>query len=162
MSLRKVASVLVGLGLVIGLMGAGIGASFTDSASATANISVGTFGISISSTTLGAVPVNTGTPGNSVHTITYACPTVQSSAAATCPLQFTITNTGTMPATITVAGALGTGSDTAFSVIAVAAGPTTIPVGGHVDFNGGISWGVLGNGDLTKTASVVYTISAIQ
>ena len=35
MSLRKLATVLVGLGLVVGLVGAGVSAQFTDSATAT-------------------------------------------------------------------------------------------------------------------------------
>ena len=159
MSLRKIAGVLVGLGLIVGLMGAGIGATFTDTATATTNITVGTFGIQISSSTGGAV-IDTVGLGGWNHSVTYGCPTVNQSTSGTCPLQFTVTNMGSMPATITVAAALGNGSDAAFSAIAVAAGPTLIPVGGHVDFNGGVQWGTLVNSDLGKTASVVYTISA--
>jgi hypothetical protein len=142
---------------MVGLISSGVGASFTDSATAVANINVGTFGISISSTTSGAVVVNTGTAGSSVHTVTYSCPTIQSSAAGNCPLQFTIANTGSMPVTITVAASSPVAP---FTAVAVAAGPTVIAVGGHVDFNGGISWPTLTDANLGASASVTYTITA--
>jgi hypothetical protein len=38
MNLRKIAGVLVAGGLMVGLLGAGVGATFTDSATATANV----------------------------------------------------------------------------------------------------------------------------
>ena len=79
MSLRKVASVLVGLGLVIGLMGAGVGASFTDSATATANITSARFA-SPSARARGGV-VSQREPHRHLH----AAPTIQSSAAGRCP-----------------------------------------------------------------------------
>lgn len=157
MSMRKIAGLVMAFGLAIGLVGSGVGASFMDTATAVANINVGTFGVQISSSTSGAV-IDTVGLGGWNHSVTYACPAVQSSAAGTCPLQFTITNMGSMPATITVAAV--TSGDASFTATAVAAGPTVIPVGGHVDFTGGLSWGVLVNSDLGKSASVTYTITA--
>jgi hypothetical protein len=157
MSVRKIAGLLMAFGLTIGLIGGGVGAAFTDSATAVANINVGTFGITVSSATTGAVVVNTGTAGSDVHTVTYSCPTIQSSVAGSCALQFTVTNTGSMPLTITVAASSPAAP---FTAVAVAAGPTPIAVSGHVDFNGGIAWPVLTDAQLGMSTSVTYTITA--
>ena len=161
MSLRKIAGVLVGLGLVVGMMGAGIGASFVDSASATANIAVGTFGLSITSTTAGAVVVNTGTAGNSsVHTVTYDCPTILSSKPGSCPLQLTLTNTGTIPMTVAVAWNT---VPVPFQAIPMLnsyslAGGESKPIP-----QAGIMWGQqLTDANLGQTISITYTFTATQ
>ncbi len=153
MSLRKVAGLLMAFGLAVGLIGAGVGASFTDSATAVANINVGTFGISIDSTTPNAVVSNAN------HTVT--CPTVSimSSAAATAPCEFTVTSTGTINPTITITAttpaSLGTNAVT--SLLAI---PTPFVLTTPQSFNGGLSWGVLDNTALGQSSSITYTISA--
>ncbi len=43
MSIRKVVGLLAGFALAVGLIGAGVGASFTSSVTAQENIKVGTF-----------------------------------------------------------------------------------------------------------------------
>ena len=146
---RKLAVILTCLGLGVGLIGVGVRASFTDSATAQANIKVGTFGISISSSTPNAV-VN----GKS---ITLSAPDIQSSAAGSSPLEFTITNTGSMPATVNVGA---TSLSTPFSDLLGSQSQITIPVGGHHDYNGGISWTELGNQQLGQSVSITYTVSA--
>ena len=153
MSLRKVASVLVGLGLVIGLMGAGIGASFTDTATATANIHVGTFNIDISSTAPGVVTVD----GTSV---TYTCPTIQSSAAGSCAFPFTVTSTGSIPATVTVA--VTTAPASPFVDLLGSQAPVTLNQGQAHTYAGGVSWPELGNSNLGAATSITYTVSAVQ
>jgi hypothetical protein len=150
MSLRKFASVLVGLGLVVGLMGAGIGASFTDSATATTSIHVGTFNIDISSTAPGVVTVD----GTSV---TYTCPDIQSSAAGSCAFPFTITNTGSMAANITVSA---TTPASPFSDMLGAVTPFSLAGGAHHDFAAGIQWTELGQSNLNQQVQIVYTIGA--
>jgi predicted ribosomally synthesized peptide with SipW-like signal peptide len=148
---RKVAVILACLGLGVGLIGVGVRASFTDSAAATANIKVGQFGISISSTTPGAV-VNG-------KTVTLNSSDIQSSAAGSAPLEFTITNSGTMPATVNVSGS---SLSAPFSDQLGATSQVTIPAGGHQDYNGGIAWSELGNAQLGQSVSITYTVSASQ
>jgi hypothetical protein len=157
MALRKVAGLLIAFGLVVGLMGAGVGATFTDSATAVANINVGTFGIQITSSTTGAViDSSAGQLGGWTHSVTYSCPTIQSSAAGTCPLEFTITNMGSMPATITIVASTPAAPFTAVAITAV----SPLAAGAHTDYNGGISWPTLGNANLGQSTSVTYTITA--
>jgi len=52
--MRKIAATLVALGLTLGLLGAGVSATFTDSASANQQINVGSFAIGLQSDTPGA------------------------------------------------------------------------------------------------------------
>jgi hypothetical protein len=65
-NLKKTAVVISAAGLSLGLVGMGVGTSFTDGGIATENISVGNFAITLTSTTTGAVVVNSG---NGVHTV---------------------------------------------------------------------------------------------
>lgn len=151
MSLRKVAGLLMAFGLVVGLVGAGVGANFTDSASAVANISVGTFGIAVSAP--GGVVTNSG------HTVTLTCATIQSSAAGSCPIDFTVTTTGTIPATVTVSSSDGFVAP--WSDMFVNPGVQTIVgSGGTYTYHGGIKWTELSNADLNTAHTVTYTISA--
>jgi hypothetical protein len=156
MSIRKVAGLLVAFGLMVGLISSGVGASFTDSATAVANIHVGTFSIAISSTTPNAVV--DGVVGGNAKTVTLACPTIQSSAAGTCPLEFTITNTGSIPANITVA--ITSAPASPFTDILGPVTPFQLAAGAHQDFNGGVSWPTLTNSQLGSSTSITYTITA--
>jgi len=149
MGLRKAAGLLVAAGLAVGLIGAGVSAQFTDSAVATTTIHVGTFNIDISSSAPGVVQVD----GTSV---TYTCPDIQSSAAGSCSFPFTLTNTGSIPATIAISATVPASPFTA-----VAIGPVAPIAGGaHVDLSGGLQWTELFNANLNQTVSVTYTISA--
>jgi predicted ribosomally synthesized peptide with SipW-like signal peptide len=55
MNLRRIASALVAVALGVGLIGAGVSASWTDSATAAANVNVGTFACEITSATPSAI-----------------------------------------------------------------------------------------------------------
>lgn len=136
----------------LGLMGWGVTAAFTDSGTATANISVGTFGFQLSSSTSGAVI----SPDK--HTVSLTCPMILSSAAGSCALDFKVTNTGSIPMTVTVATTTAPTGD--FSDAFVNPGAQVIASGGNYDYTGGIKWGVLTNADLGATQTVTYTISA--
>ena len=81
MNLRKVAGLLVAGGLMVGLLGAGVGAQFTDSATATANVAVGTFGMSITAVAPAGGTAVVSLDGKSV---TITCSDVVSSAAGHC------------------------------------------------------------------------------
>lgn len=94
MTLRKAAGLLLALGLTLGLLGAGVSASFTDSAHADMAISVGTFDITLTSA-LGQVSADG-------DTVTYAAPTIARSDADSALFTFTVHNGGTMAAAIHV------------------------------------------------------------
>lgn len=149
---RKIATIVAAGGLGLGLLGAGVGASFTDGATASQNVNVGTFGIQVSSTTPGAV---TSTDGK---TVTMTVPAIQGSAAGAAPLVFTVKDVGTAPATVTVV-ATKTG-DATFTDSLVNPGAVVIAPGATHDYNGGLAWPQLGNADLSQTATVTYAISA--
>ena len=154
--MRRVAAGLAIAGFGLSLLGAGVGAVFTDSGSATENINVGTFGISVSSTTAGAVVVN---GGNGVHTVTYSAPTIQSSAAGSAPLNFTVTSTGSASATVNVSCVMS--GDPTFTDLFGAQAPVTLATSGSSHtYTGGISWPVLTNADLGQSATDTCTITA--
>jgi hypothetical protein len=138
-------------GLTVGLIGAGVGANFTDSATAVANISVGTFNVDVSTTVTGCTVVD----GTSV---TCTLPTIQSSVAGTAAFPFTITSTGSIPANITVA--VTTAPAAPFTDALGVVTPFTLTQGQSHLFNGGLSWPELVNAQLGMSTSITYTISA--
>jgi Big-like domain-containing protein len=152
---RNLAMLLALLGLAVGLIGWGVSASYSDSATAAQNVNVGTFGISISSTTAGAVVVNSG----STHTVTFDAGTLQSSAAGTAPLAFRVTGTGTIPAWIHV-----TQTTPAAPFVSLLAAPGDVRLGNgqFQDYAAGLSWPMLVNADLGKNTTIVYTIGASE
>ncbi|MDP9467685.1 MAG: hypothetical protein M3P32_02935 [Chloroflexota bacterium] len=149
--MRKIATLLVALGLTLGLLGAGISATFTDSATGTTTVSVGTFNIDLSSSTPGAVV----TGGN----ISLTFPTIQSSAAGSAPLVFTVTSTGSIPALIHVTA---TTPVAPFTDRLGSVADFTLTQGQTHVFDAGLSWPELFNGDLGTSAAVTYTVSATQ
>jgi predicted ribosomally synthesized peptide with SipW-like signal peptide len=151
MKLRKIAATLMAAGLMLGLLGSGVGASFTDTATAVANINVGTLNVDISSTATGVVTVD----GTSV---TYTCPTIQSSAAGSCAFPFTVTSTGSIPANITVA--VTSAPAAPFTDLLGSVTPFVLNQGQAHVFAGGVSWPALGNANLGQSTSITYTISA--
>jgi hypothetical protein len=150
-SLRKIAGLLVAFGLMVGLLGSGVGASFTDTATAVANINVGTFGIALTTTT--------GTVDSTGKIVTCTTVSIQSSAAGTAPCSFTVTSTGSINPTITITASVpaSLGSD---PVAAVGTLPAAFVLTAPYTFNGGLSWGTLDNSALGKSSSITYTISA--
>ena len=151
MSVRKFAGLLMAFGLTVGLLGNGVGAAFTDTANAVANINVGTFNVDISTTDPSAVTVD----GTSV---TITCPTIQSSAAGQCAFPFTITSTGSIPANVSIA--VTTAPAAPFTDLLGAVSPFVLTQGQSHLFNGGISWPELTNAQLGMSTSITYTISA--
>ena len=150
--LRTAAVLLAAGGLGFGLVGAGVRASFSDNASVTENIKVGTFSIALSTTTPGAVV------SADLHSITFTAPDINSSAAGSAPLAFRVTSTGSIPATVTV-----TASSLAapFSDLLGAQAPVTLGQGAFHDYSAGIGWSVLGNANMGQAVSITYTISAV-
>jgi predicted ribosomally synthesized peptide with SipW-like signal peptide len=160
LGLKTAAVMLAAGGLGVGLIGSGVRASFTDSATASESVSVGTMGITISSSTAGAMVVNTGNQGT--HTVTFTCQPINSSLAGSCPLDFKVTNSGTMSETVTVASNGGSPAFAApWSDNFTNPGPQVLATAGaSYDYTGGIAWGALSNSDLGSAHSVTYTISA--
>jgi predicted ribosomally synthesized peptide with SipW-like signal peptide len=148
--IRAAAAALAVGGLGLGLIGSGVHAAFTSSGTATENISVGTLSIQMSSTTEGAI-VNP-------DSVTLTTPTISSSSPGDAPLEFTVTNTGTMPALVTIT-AVGPGTSP-FTDMLDAAAVQSIPVGGHLDYHGGVQWTMLSNQDLGTSRYVTYTVTA--
>jgi hypothetical protein len=149
------AMLLALIGVAVGLIGWGVSATFTDGATASQSIKVGTFGITVSSTTAGAVVVNSGT----THTVTLTSPDVLSSAAGTAPLAFKVTSTGTIPANLHVA--ITTSPAAPFSsILAAPVADVVLSSGQSQDYAAGLSWPELFNPQLGQSYSVAYTVSA--
>jgi len=151
--MRKIAATLVALGLTLGLLGAGVSATFTDTASATMAVHVGTFDITMTSSQ-GTVSCPVGYDS---CTVTYTAPEIQSSAAASAPLTFTVTSLGSIPAKIHVTA---TTPGAPFTDLLGSVSDFTLAQNASHVFNGGLAWPELFNASLGATASVMYTISA--
>jgi hypothetical protein len=162
MNARKVATTLGVAGLALGLLGAGVGATYTDSATAAQNISVGTFSCRVSATDPHAV-----VSGNSV---TINLPPILSSASSNYLMDVTVTNTGTIPQIVhwsaatggTIAWqpsgrmgyAMGTSGDPMTTDLKLVGGASHTYVGAI-----GFMWAQLTNADFGQSAQVTYTAS---
>jgi predicted ribosomally synthesized peptide with SipW-like signal peptide len=151
MSLRKFAGLLVVGGLAVGLIGGGVGAQFTDQVKADQNISVGTFGCDI-------VAVN-GATVDPVKSVTYDAPTILNSAPGQLPFNFTVKNTGTIPALITVTPTL---LSSPWSVMGTLPLAQPLAAGALYPVSTGVAWTVLSNADLGGAGSVVWTVSCVD
>ena len=154
MSLKKVVGLLAGFALAVGLIGAGVGAVFTDSVTAKENINVGTFQCKIVAATPSAASLSAD--GKS---LTYTAPTIMSSAAGSIPFGFTVRNRGTMPMVLTVemtALAAPFSSILVDPVAPVTLG-TTNPSYQKV-YAAGIQWTELGNANIGQAVSITYTV----
>jgi hypothetical protein len=168
MNLRKVAVLVAAGGLMAGLLGAGVSASYTDSATAALNVAVGTFGCTVSSTDPNAVPT-------SGHAITFNLPPITSSAASSSYVKdLTVTNTGSMPVSVhwtyatggtlipsqwqTASGGTGGPNGMAYATDSMTT-DATLAVGTGKTYTGNIGfvWTTLDNSYLGQTASVTYT-----
>lgn len=143
------AGMLALMAISLGLIGWGVSATFTDSATATQTIHVGTMGIAITATDANGSVVG--------KTLTCHPSDILSSVAGSSTCGFKITNTGTIPANITLA------VSTPIAPFVSLQPPITVPVvvpAGGLTFTGGMSWPELFNADMNKTATITYTVSA--
>ena len=152
MNLRKIAGLLAAGGLMVGLLGAGVGAQFTDSATASQNISVGTMGITISAP--GGVVSTDG------HSVTVSCPDVVSSAAGFCKIPITVTSTGTIPVTVSIHTTIKPLAPFNDWQPGGAVGLGPLHQGETAEMDGGFWWNALDNSVLGKTYTETYTATA--
>lgn len=152
MTLRRLAAVFAALALTVGLIGAGVGASYSDSASAQQNVSIGTFGIEVSSTVPGAVV----SPDK--HSVTFAAPMIVSSAASSVQFPFTVKSTGSVPVNVKISQTAPLAPFTSLLVAPV----QDVLLGQNEthDYMGGLQWPMLVNADLAKVTGITYTAAA--
>ena len=156
--MRRLAGILVIAALALGALGAGVGASFMDSASAALNINVGTFSCSVSSTDPNVTVVND-------HSITFALPLITSSAAGSSYVQnVKVTNSGSMPELVhwtfatggTIAwspsGRMSYATDSMSTDATLAGGASQTYTG-----NIGFVWTALAMADLGQSAQLTMT-----
>ena len=153
MNLRKTAGLLMAFGLLIGLVGTGVGASFVDQVRATENIAVGTFGCEITD--------GDGTIAPDGSAITYDAPTITSSAAGNAPFTFTVKNFGSIDQQLTITASAATGSLNAakFTAMTLApASPVALAAGASQVFDTGIEWTELNSSDLGDSGFIRWTV----
>jgi hypothetical protein len=151
MSLRKVVGLLAGFALAVGLIGAGVGAVFTDSVTAQENINVGTFQCKIIAATPSAAALSAD--GKS---LTYTAPTIMSSAAGTAPFSFTVQNTGTIADVLTVSTSPVSAP---WSIIGAPFVAVPLAAGGTHVYSTGVSWTALDNSNLDAHGTVTWTVN---
>ena len=153
MSLRKFAGLLAALGIAGGLIGGGVGAVWQDQVTATQSINVGDIACEITSASPDVPEMVIAGDGKSV---TYTPPTITSSAANATGLKFdfTVKNTGTIPANFTVDGPDTQGSQ--FATYAPApSGPNPVAPDDSITYTGaGVTWD-----DLTTEAGNHYSFT---
>jgi hypothetical protein len=153
MTLRKAAGLLAVTGLMVGLLGSGVGASFVDSVTGTENISVGTFQCIITDSTQGTVSGDN-------KSVTYNAPEITSSAAGSAPFDFTVKNNGSIPMALSVSVTGPTGSlDSDFSDIPATLSETFLDAGESSVVSTGIEWDELEADDLGDSGSMIWTVS---
>ncbi len=154
MSLRKVVGLLAGFALAVGLIGAGVGAQFTDLVTAKENINVGTFQCQI----VAATPVGPSTviaaDGKSV---TYTAPTIVSSAPGSAPFSFTVQNTGSIAQQLTVSTSPVLSSP--WSIIGAPFAPVPLAAGDSTTYNTGVQWTELSNANLGQQGTVTWNVT---
>lgn len=152
MRTRKVAVLAALAALALLLTGAGLRAAFTDSATATQNVSVGTFNIDVTAEAPAIVDLGAGT-------VTLDSGVLMSSAAGSKPFAFTVTSTGSIPVRVSVAPSA---LPAPFSDMLGAVAPVDLAQGESHVFNAGIQWTELGNDQLGDAVSITYTITAAE
>ena len=153
MSIRKIAGLMAGFGLMAGLIGAGVGANFTDQVTAKENINVGTFQCKIVAATPIGASNGIALDGKSV---TYAAPTIMSSAAGSAPFSFTVKNTGSIPAVLTVSTS---GVSDPFSIINAPFGAVPLAAGDTQVYSTGIAWSPLNDSNLGASIAATWTVN---
>jgi predicted ribosomally synthesized peptide with SipW-like signal peptide len=155
MKTRRIASITAAVGVVLAMIGAGVYASWSEGATASQNLEVGTFGMKIVAATDGAVIAPDG------KSVTYTVPEIRDSAAATAPFSFTVQSFGEIP--IRVDANVTTAPTAPFTSLPVVPdGDTVLHEDEQVVFNAGIGWPELGMADLATSTFVTYTISGSE
>ncbi len=152
MSLRKMVGLIAGFALAVGLLGAGVGASFTDLVTAKENINVGTFQCKIIAATPSAAALSAD--GKS---LTYTAPDIMSSAAGSAPFSFTVQNTGTIADVLTVSTSPVLSAP--WSIINAPFAPVPLAAGGTHLYSTGIAWAELSNANLGTSGTVTWTVN---
>jgi hypothetical protein len=154
MTLRKAAGLLAVSGLLVGLLGSGVGASFLDAVTGTENINVGSFECIITGSTQGAVSGDN-------KSVTYTAPQINNSAPGSAPFDFTVKNDGTIPMALSVSGPVWGGNlDGSFSGIAPTVTPSAILApGASATVATGIQWTALDSNDLGDSGSATWTVN---
>ncbi len=159
MRARIALALVLCLSLVMVYGAVGSSAAFTSQATAAQNLSVGTFDLTLTSQTTGAVISNGG------KTITYTVPAITASAASSAPLVFTVTSTGTIPMLIHLTQS-GTALTAPFSsLLGAGSNPIadfTLTQNQSHQFAAGVAWTELTNADLGKSVTIVYTIAGTE
>jgi predicted ribosomally synthesized peptide with SipW-like signal peptide len=153
MSLRKMAGLFAGFALAVGLIGAGVSASFSDAVTAKENINVGTFQCKIIAATPLAASDGIALDGKSV---TYTAPTIMSSAAGSAPFSFTVENTGSIAARLTVSTSPVSAP---WSIINAPLPAATLAAGGTQVYSTGVNWTELNNSNLGQVGTVTWTVN---
>ena len=156
MNIRKTAAALVALGLSLGLVGVGVGATFTDSASVVQGATVGSFGCTVSSTVPGAIVAT------DKHSVAFTAPDIQGSGQSSVPFPFTITATGSVGVQVHLTVALTNQGNTFSDMLnpSLTTGTQDVIIGpapASHSFAGGLKWGSLDNSYLGKAVSITYT-----
>ena len=152
MNIRKVAAALAVSGILVGLVGNGVAASFIDQVFGQENISVGSFSCIV-------VNPSQGTIAGDQKSVTYNAPPILSSAASNAPFQFSVENTGSIDQLLTISvtdsGTLsGKFSDMPLSP----ASPVILAAGATQTFDTGIQWTAFDNTDHGDTGGFKWTV----
>ena len=137
---------------MVGLIGGGIGAAFTDRVTAEEHISVGTFECLIVQPSDGII----ATDGKSVS---YTAPTIMSSAPGSAPFSFTVAATGSIPAVLQVSTSPVSAP---FSIIGAPFADQTVSYPGTYTYNTGVQWTELTSANEGATGTVTWTIDCVE
>lgn len=168
---RKIAGILASIGLGVGLLGAGVYASYTDGATATVNARVGSLGCQVS-----ASNNPNATISSDGHSVTVNYPDINSSTAGSDYATISVSNTGSIPenvywtavpttgagyVTYQPAGRVGYTTGANGNQLESQSSPrlltTSLPTSSHSYDNVGFQWANLVNADEGLSAQVVYT-----
>lgn len=157
---NRIAAAIASVALGVALVGGGVYAAYSDTATATDSVAVGAMDIAVSSSNPSAVVVNDSTGATHAHTVSLTNPDIASSLAGSSALPFTVTSTGKIPAKIHVEQTTPVAPFT--SLLAPPIADVTLNQGEHHDYAGGLSWPALANADLSKTATITYNITVLE
>lgn len=152
MNLRKTAGLLAAFGLMVGLIGSGVGAVFTDQVTADEHISIGTFECLI-------VEPSDGTIAGDAKSVSYTAPTIMSSAPGSAPFQFTVEATGSIPVVLQVSV---TPVNAPFSIIGEPFADQSVTYPGTHTYNTGIQWAELSSVNEGTSGTVTWTINCVE
>jgi len=153
--MRKIATMLVALGLTIGLIGAGVSATFTDGVTATQNINVGDFECKITDASPIAASNGIAADGKS---LTYNAPDVLSGAAGSAPFSFTVKATGDIPVLLRITHSA---LSAPFSSLNDPIAPVPMDAGESKTYNVGLAWSDLA-GYEGASLSITYSVDCSE